>query len=119
MGLGSIATLTPTTTGRLLVIATGGVFSATAGASADAVFTIITRGTGTAPVNGAALTGTQISATEQYTLNGTNFVEAFSINAIVTGLSVGVATWFDIALRTGSASITVALLNVNITVIEF
>ena len=119
MGLGSLAAITPTTTGRVLVIATGGVFSATAGAAADAVFAIISRGTGTAPANGTAFSGTQISATEQYTLNGTNFVEAFSINAIVTGLSVGVATWFDLAIKTGSASFTVALLNVNITVIEF
>ena len=119
MGIGSTASITPLVTGRILVIATGGVFSPTAASAGQGAFLMLRRGTGTAPVNGAAVTGTQISTTEQCTYDGQNFVNSFATHAIVTGLSVGVAIWLDIALESNSASFTAHVVNVKITAIEF
>ena len=119
MGLGSTATITPQTTGRLLVIATGGVFSPTASPAGQGCFVMLRRGTGTAPSNGAAFTGTQISTTEQYTFDGQNFVDPFATHAMVTGLSVGVAIWLDLAVASSSVSFTASVNNVKITAIEF
>jgi len=119
MGLGSAAAITPKTTGRILVVATGGVFSSTASASGQGAFLMLKRGTGTAPVNGAATTGTQISNTEQYIFSGTNFVNAFATHAIVTGLTVNVAVWLDIALASLSGSFNASVDNVKIAAIEF
>jgi hypothetical protein len=119
MGIGSTASITPSVTGRILVVATGGVFSPTAACQGQGAFLMLRRGTGTAPVNGAAVTGTQISTTEQCTYDGQNFVNSFATHAIVTGLSVGVAIWLDIALESNSASFTAQVVNVKITAIEF
>jgi len=119
MGIGSTASITPLVTGRILVVATGGVFSPTAASAGQGAFLMIRRGTGTAPVNGAAVTGTQISTTEQCTFDGQNYVNSFATHAIVTGLATNVAVWLDIAIETTNASFTAQVVNVKITAIEF
>jgi hypothetical protein len=65
-------------------------------------------GTGTAPVNGAATTGTPLSNTQSLVVP-TAASQNFALSVVVTGLTLGVPVWFDIALMPtggGTASIT-------------
>src|SRR6185503_7947405 len=55
MGLGSSTTITPNTTGVIMIVVTGDIDNSAAG---DGSQVQIRYGTGTPPINGAALTGT-------------------------------------------------------------
>ena len=70
------------------------------------------RGTGAAPTNGAAVTGTQTGAD---IVGDTNNVAGaagqrlpFCIGGVVTGLAIGTAVWFDAALSTTSGTASIA-----------
>jgi hypothetical protein len=61
-------------------------------------------GTGTAPANSATSTGTTVGGTGSVNGSGTTGVTApFKIGGIITGLTIGVAVWFD-AVQTFSGS---------------
>lgn len=66
-------------------------------------------GTGTAPVNGAAGTGTNALGSRTFTISNYPSISIFSVSryAEITGLTNGTAYWFDIAMQTtgGTASI--------------
>jgi hypothetical protein len=110
LGLGGAtgpATLTPVFSGRVRYTLTGSVVVGTAN---DGVTLTCSHGTGTAPANNAALTGTQDGA-------GVSFVNAasttekvpFSCTGVVTGLTLSTAVWFDLAVLNitgGTATIT-------------
>jgi len=104
MGLAIL--FTPRTTGRLRIILQGILTQTT---TADGTTAQISYGTGGAPANGAAVTGTQAGQPLTMTfLTGVLAVPAALI-ALVTGLVPNVTYWFDIALKVvtgGSAAIT-------------
>jgi hypothetical protein len=103
---GIAVAFTPTQTGRVLVIAEGSMSNNTVG---DAIDVQIRYGTGTAPVNGAALTGTAAGAFQRCTATGAALQVPFAVVAIVTGLTVGTAYWFDLmekAITGGTAQIS-------------
>ena len=110
-GLG--VTYTPKSTGRLLIIVTGEVNNNTAddGAQVKLVY-----GTGTAPANGAAATGTAISPA--YTVTVSLASQNFPFTLISTvNLTVGTQYWFDLqfaAVTGGTASLS----NITVTIIE-
>ncbi len=66
MGLGGVVTDTPISTGRLRVAFSGTI----GGGTTTSCGVLMTYGTGTAPANGAAQTGTV--ATAAYGVNATN-----------------------------------------------
>lgn len=106
MGLGSSWKLTPTTFGNIRIAINGQMTNNTTG---DGTNIIMAYGTGAAPVNGAAVTGTTVGINTIFTdLSGllTNGVP-FAKNYIITGLTAGTAYWFDLqfkAVTGGSAS---------------
>jgi len=105
MGLAIL--FTPRTTGRLRIAVQCTLGNTT---TADGATLQISYGTGAAPANGAAVTGTQTGQPVTYTsLTGVLAIPVFAA-AIVIGLIVNTQYWIDIALKVvtgGSASITV------------
>lgn len=118
-GLGKL--LTPTTTGRVLVTVSGYTFNGTNVTAGAGIAYHINYGTGSAPVNGAAVTGTTINQTQASgnsttTTSGDNIMP-FSTTAFVTGLTIGTTYWFDIAaIANGSTGFTIQ--NPNVLAIE-
>ena len=115
MGLGSTATVTPATSGKLLIIISGNIFNN--GINNGAKLRLMT-GTGTAPTNGAALIGTAgggiITITKAYAASA---LYPFSTQAIVTGLTVGTAVWIDLAVGAITGG-TGTVNNLSISVVE-
>lgn len=73
-----------------------------------ATMTISARyGTGSAPANNAALTGTIISTTS-FSDTGTGTVRVYAITGIVSGLTIGTQYWFDLSMAesTSTTSLT-------------
>ena len=75
-------------------------------------------GTGTAPINGAAVTGTRIgpSAADYVAGDATVFTDPFTITDILT-LVAGTTYWFDLC-QASSAATTVTIVNISMSIIE-
>lgn len=103
--MGLAGTITPTTT-RILVTISGTIANGTATNGAQVQ---IRTGTGAAPANAAALTGTTAGALVQFTQALAAQKVPFCCSAIITGLTVGTARWIDVglaAITAGTATIT-------------
>jgi len=113
LGLQSgVSTITPRTTGRLLVTISGNGSNTLA---PNAYLVTIRYGTGTGPANGAAATGSQPNGLigGGVVANGASI--PFSTTAVISGLTIGQAYWIDLqqsALGGGTASVTGATLAV-------
>lgn len=114
--MGLAGAVTPKSTGNLLILVSGTISNNTA---SDGAKVQIRYGTGTAPANAAALTGTTAGGMPQFVPPATGGLKVpFALNAVVTGLSVSTAYWIDVALAAitgGTASIS----DVSVSVIEF
>ena len=114
MGLGSSYTITPIRSGRIFVCMAADVLAA----NVQSFKVQLRYGTGTAPVNGAVLTGTTIGA-----LVG-GFVAAaagqcpVTLSGIVTGLTLGTAYWLDVTLTNASGAVNVTLEHISASVFE-
>lgn len=109
MGLGATASITPVLAGRIQIDICGNIV-ATNGNTATAQ---LSYGTSTAPVNGAAVTGTQVgSQIAQLALTG-YLSSPFSLTAVVSGLTVGTAYWLDLALKSSSGNASVTQVSVS------
>jgi hypothetical protein len=98
MGLGGTCKITPATTGRIKVEFVGTTFNNTASANNNIAFRY---GTGAAPANAAAPSGTVLgTALVVTTLAAITGTTPFVIGGIVTGLTVGTAYWFDLVIAT-------------------
>lgn len=116
MGLGSAWTITPTSTGKTLVIVTGEVTTAVGAVAA----TVGGRyGTGAAPANAAAVSGTAFGGKADFTTTtaGAGVKAPFAVQEILT-LTVGTAYWFDLALATANASDAGSVSNLSISAVE-
>ena len=116
MGLGSTASwaFTPLNTGIVTVSVMGGFLTQTAITSC----TIGGRfGTGTAPVNGAAVTGTSFGGNTVYQATSISHPSQFSILGRFS-LTPGTAYWFDLAVATGNASDAATVSNVAVLIEE-
>lgn len=103
---GSPCTITPVATGRVNFTIYGAVNQNT---TADGITWKLAFGTGAAPANAAAATGTILGATQTWTgLTGMLSVP-FQIEGIATGLTLSTAVWFDLQVADvtgGTASVT-------------
>jgi len=115
-GLGSLFKLTPAYSGRVFVIVAGRLGTNTAGVWAMCG---ISYGTGTAPANGAASTGTTVGANAISLSVGSaaSATVPFTCQAVITGLTKGTAYWFDLWFG-NSASATANLYDLTVTAIE-
>lgn len=106
MGLSAGPVITPTTTGRIILIITGDTINNTAN---DGTLVQAVYGTGTAPVNGATATGTNVGNPVRF-INAASTTEKvpFTVQSIVTSLALNTGLWLDInlaAITGGSATI--------------
>jgi hypothetical protein len=103
--------ITPTQSGKIVVTINGALNNNTAGGGAQAQ---IRWGTGSAPANGAALTGTAVGVNAQRAgaAWGSNQTTAYSITAIISGLTIGTQIWIDIgqsAVVGGTMNLTASI----------
>jgi hypothetical protein len=102
--------ITPTQSGKILVTVNGSLNNSAASGGCQAQ---IRWGTGSAPANAAALTGTAVGVNCQRTgAWGANVVTPYSITALITGLTIGTQIWIDIgesAVATGTANLTASI----------
>lgn len=101
MGLGASAHITPVFSSRVLLNITGFLSNTGTGITQAQ----LRWGTGAAPVNGVATTGTLVSQTQSSGVAAGAYPA--SMQAVVTGLTPGTAYWFDIALIAGSGTATI------------
>lgn len=101
--------------GNVLIHITGDCFNATA--IADGGKIQIRTGTGAAPINGAALTGTSVGSQVTFIQATTADKYPFSLSAIVTGLVLGTAIWIDVSLAAVTGG-TATIENVSVCAVE-
>lgn len=113
LGLG--VTFRPIRGTRVEVTVTGNVSDDT---TADAASFILRYGTGTAPTNGAASTGTAGSLTRTFTaLTGMTKVP-FAEHVFISGLTTGTTYWFDYSAAATGAGATANMDTLNVTIKE-
>lgn len=98
-GIGSGCTITPASSTRLYIRITGDGSNTNAG-----IGTLVQArfGTGAAPANGAAATGTTIGAQIAGVSPAANNNFPFTIGGIATGLTPGTAYWVDVGFAAGT-----------------
>lgn len=111
---GLAVSFTPAASGRVLVVVSLNWNNGSTGSVASFQ---IRYGTGTAPTNGAALTGsTAGSLISNRSPNGTD-PQAGAASGTATGLSVGTTYWFDLSQASDGGS-TTTLTNISYTIVE-
>jgi hypothetical protein len=118
--MGLAGSFTPLTSGRMLLTITGNL-SSSGTSIGNGGKTQARYGTGSAPANAAALTGTSVGSLVTSVNESTtaNTKQPFSVTAVVTGLTVGTAYWLDLSLAQVGAGGTAAVTNLSISAIEF
>lgn len=111
MGMGGTCKITPSSTGRVQVWFIGD----DSNTSINTDTRTVRYGTGTAPANAAALTGTSFGNNTQV-ISTAAAPYSFHLGGIAF-LTVGTAYWFDMGLGTNGG--TASLTNVNCSVVEF
>lgn len=113
--MGLSGSITPANTGNIMIVISG---DAQDSAGNNGTVKIQIRyGTGSAPSNGAALTGSTAGGQPNYLPAGGGSPTPFALNAIVTGLTLGTTYWIDISLSVGSGD-TAAVKNISISAFE-
>jgi hypothetical protein len=117
MGLGSSCTYTPGSSGLVLVVVTFGFYTLT---GATSVTLSGQYGTGAAPANGAAVTGTLFGGTAAETYGGTEFATGSRQMAFtaVLSLTAGTTYWFDVAVATTTGADEAVIQNVSMAFAE-
>jgi hypothetical protein len=114
---GVAASFTPATTGRALIICSG-YMNVSAQGSVGVLN--IRYGTGTAPAHGAAPTGTVLNSSQAIgTTSTASWGMPFSVQVVVTGLTVGTTYWLDVLYSVGAGTITGKLISTTMSVMEF
>ena len=115
MGLGSPSgIITPTLTGKVLVIASFSIGNSTSGAGAAAQ---IYTGTGTPPANGDPVQGSVWGNVGQMASAGGVTSVPCSVQAIVN-LAIGVPQWIDLGLQVAGGSGAAVISQVSISAVE-
>lgn len=113
--MGLAASVTPVFNGVVLVIISGTIFNGSG--VGDGANVQIRYGTGAAPANGAAATGTAAGGLVKYVASTVAGKVPFSLNAILTGLTVATAYWVDVTLAATTAG-TANITDVSISISE-
>ncbi len=103
MGLGSTATITPVVTGRIKFTINGDYANTNLAAG---TFLQLAYGSGTAPSNGAAATGTAVGSLLGNSQDVAGDANAFSLTWIVSGLTLATAYWLDLQMKTNAGTAT-------------
>jgi hypothetical protein len=102
LGLG--LTITPAVSGNILLVYSGTAYNNTASAG---WFYQLRYGTGAAPAQGAAQSGTAVGGLFSTGGLAVNAIAPFTTQAVVAGLTLGTAYWVDLGVsaNTGTATI--------------
>jgi hypothetical protein len=113
--MGLSGSITPMKSGNILLIICGNMRNT---ANNGGVSATLRYGTGSAPANAAALTGTAAgSSVASGSANAAAVNYPFSVQAVITGLTLSTAYWLDLgvaAVSSGTASVN----NISISAIE-
>jgi len=104
--MGLAVAITPLLTGTVLILLSGAMASDTSG---DGAKVQLRTGTGTAPANAAALTGTAAGGLVAFVAAASPQGVPVALQALVSGLTLGTAVWIDVGLAAvtgGTASLT-------------
>lgn len=114
MGLGTSCHITPIYSTRVKLEFFGNMTNSSNGNTSS---TLAKFGTGTAPANGVAVTGTTVGTTIAGTpgVSGANY--PFATGGIITGLTPGTAYWFDLDSFASAGTNTQS--NISCNVMEF
>ncbi len=115
--MGLAGSITPVRSGKILINIDAELGVATANTAGQINQVRIRYGTGSAPANAAALTGTTVGRIAKLTNASTVSRAGVAVTAVVTGLTVNTAYWIDVSLASGNAGVT-SLYNVGISVVE-
>jgi hypothetical protein len=103
--MGLAGSITPSTSGQIIIIISGDVQNSNALGGAKIQ---LRYGTGSAPANGDAATGTALGGFVKVTTSiGASDAFPFTVQGVVTGLTVATAYWIDLqiaAITTGTAA---------------
>lgn len=113
--MGLAGAITPASSGRVCVTITGDVQNNTNGSGAKMG---VQYGTGSAPANAAAITGTSVGGIPVFTTAAANQRVPFCLTVIITGLVLGTAYWLDLMLGAVTSG-TAAAKNLTITAREY
>ncbi len=112
---GLAGSITPVFSGTVLLTISGDM--ANASGIGEGVQVQASYGTGTAPTSATAVTGTQCGGLQKYNSSTTGGKVPFSVNCLITGMTVGTAYWLDLTeaqVAGGTASIS----DVSVSAIE-
>ena len=112
LGLGG--SFVPNAGGNMLLMITGDIVVSAIGSGATLQ---IAYGTGAAPANNAALTGTLAAKALNFVTSTVAGRGPFNLMAYVTGLTPAVAYWLDLAVQNLTGG-TATIANVNLTAVE-
>jgi hypothetical protein len=118
MGMGTACTFTPGATGIVPATITAAVHCT---GTAEPMYSCARYGTGTAPTNGAAATGTKfgVGADTEYFTTSTSASEATPVTfQQVLSLTPGTAYWFDLALASSNVAGTAVTTSITATFTE-
>lgn len=110
MGVGTTCTLTPSTRTRVKLEFHLGVAN---GAVGNASIMTAKFGTGAAPANGVAVTGTTVGSAQTVSSPGASLQATAVIGGIITGLTPGTAYWFDVALSAQANTSSIQAIDCN------
>jgi hypothetical protein len=111
--MGLAGSITPTNSGTILLVISGYAINTK---SADSCKLQIVTGTGAAPANGAALSGT--SRGTQLIIQPSANTTPFSLNVVITGLTINTAYWIDVSLASSKANGTASISYSSISAME-
>lgn len=118
---GLAGSITPNRSGNILLTISGTITSSTVTAG-DGIEHQLSYGTGAAPANAAALAGTQVGSPQSYKnpaiVTAADVAVPFSVQAVITGLTLGTAYWLDLAAKSLGTVSSGALSNVSVSAVE-
>lgn len=113
--MGLAGSITPNNAGTVLIIVSGTISNSK---NANKSLVQLYTGTGTAPANGVAITGTARGTQQTSSIPAAAGEEPFCVTALVTGLTPGTAYWIDLAVASSATSGTASVSNVTISAME-
>jgi len=112
--MGLAGSIIPGYSGKIMIVISGDIDNGTAN---DGAQVQVRYGTGTAPTNGAILTGTTVGSLIKMVSSSATNRMPFHCNAIVSGLTVGTTYWIDLSLAAMTGG-TARIRDVSISAIE-
>ncbi len=113
--MGLAGSITPNKSGTVLLIISGTISNSK---NTNKSLVQLYTGTGTAPTNGVAITGTARGTQQTASIEATSAEEPFCVTALATGLTVGTAYWIDLGVASSATSGTASVSNITISAVE-